>query len=64
MFKKFFADFSDREISPHSARAYYITEAIKLVGIREAQVRAKHRSVDTTALYDRSNYSGAIENIV
>ena len=42
---------------------YYITEAIKLVGIREAQVRAKQKSVDTTALYDRYNYSGAIENI-
>jgi len=64
MFDRIFKQLEELGISPHSARAYFITEVIKKRGIREAQERGHHSRIETTTIYDRNKYSGAIENLV
>lgn len=64
MFDRVFRQLEEQDISPHSARAYFITEVIKERGVREAQVRVHHSRSATTIKYDRNEYSGAIEDLV
>jgi integrase/recombinase XerD len=44
----------ERRVSPHGARATAITKALDNgVGIREVAILAGHRSIETTAIYDK-----------